>query len=496
MTPVCLITPPSPFLLDQRVFVSLGILRVAAVLEAAGVPVEHLDLSGITNYVQAMEDHARVSEATVFGLTATTPQIPATMELRAAIRTVRPDARLILGGPHATLVNAARKRETTRGRATVAFEGLCEAFDTIVCGDGEDAILTAIWHYAPKLLDADDVDSAMFLTNARYDAMPLPARHLVDMASYHYQIDGHRATSMIAQLGCPYACAFCGGRHSAMLRRIRTRTAANIVAEMEHLYTTYGYTGFMLYDDELNVNREMIDLMEAIAAAQQRIGVEWRLRGFIKSNLFTASQAVALYKAGFREILVGFESGSERILLNINKKATATQNTRCLEIAHDFGLRVKALMSIGHAGESADTIAESRAWLLANRPDDFDVACITTYPGTPYYDEAVRHIHLPDVWTYTCPRSGDHLYAYDVDFTQHQAFYKGMTGAYRSFVFTDHLTAEELVAQRDALEADVRRALRIPYPAGAAAQAYEHSMGQGLPGHILRETAAREAAYR
>jgi hypothetical protein len=28
--PVCLITPPPPFLLDERVFVSLGILRVAA----------------------------------------------------------------------------------------------------------------------------------------------------------------------------------------------------------------------------------------------------------------------------------------------------------------------------------------------------------------------------------------------------------------------------------------------------------------------------------
>ena len=40
------------FLLDERVFVSLGILKVAAVLEAAGVSVELLDLSGIENYVE------------------------------------------------------------------------------------------------------------------------------------------------------------------------------------------------------------------------------------------------------------------------------------------------------------------------------------------------------------------------------------------------------------------------------------------------------------
>jgi hypothetical protein len=57
---VCLITPPSPFLLDERVFLSLGILRVAASLEAAGVAIEHLDLSGVTNYEDAIRDYLRV----------------------------------------------------------------------------------------------------------------------------------------------------------------------------------------------------------------------------------------------------------------------------------------------------------------------------------------------------------------------------------------------------------------------------------------------------
>ena len=40
---VCLVTPPSPFLLDQRVFPALGILKVAAVLEQAEIKVDHPD---------------------------------------------------------------------------------------------------------------------------------------------------------------------------------------------------------------------------------------------------------------------------------------------------------------------------------------------------------------------------------------------------------------------------------------------------------------------
>jgi hypothetical protein len=65
--------------------------------------------------------------------------------------------------------------------------------------------------------------------------------------------------------------------------------------------------------------------------------------GVIKAELFTDEQAGAMYAAGFRWILVGFESGSSRILENINNKATRAENTRYVEIAQRHGLKVKAL---------------------------------------------------------------------------------------------------------------------------------------------------------
>ena len=76
-TVISLVIPPSGFLLDERVFMSLGILRVAAALERAGVPVEVLDLSGIENFEDVARLHAGQSSATHFGITATTPQMPA-----------------------------------------------------------------------------------------------------------------------------------------------------------------------------------------------------------------------------------------------------------------------------------------------------------------------------------------------------------------------------------------------------------------------------------
>ena len=500
MLTVCLIIPPSLFLLDERVFMTLGILKIAAVLEQSGITVEMLDLSGVANYLEAIHSHAAASEAKIFGLTATTPQMLAVGRIQEVLRATRPDAKLILGGPHVTLVHAAAKKEQARrdpGRASRALAQLSDRFDVLVAGDGEVAIFRALEDDAPPLIDADDPKSELFLDSARLTELPFPARHLVDVESYHYSVDGVRALSLIAQLGCPFECGFCGGRLSPSLRRVRMRTTQSVVQEIVHLHQTYGVNGFMLYDDELNVNPKMIELMAAIAAAQLELHTEFRLRGFIKSELFTDAQADAMYQAGFRWILVGFESGSPRILTNINKKASLADNTRCIEIARRHGLKVKALMSMGHPGESEETALQTHQWLVDVAPDDFDVTIITTYPGTPYFDEAVPHASMPGHWTYTYARTGDRLHMSELDYLKVADYYKGdPDGGYRAFVWTDALSSEDLVRLRDFVERDVRARLGIPFNPSAPALQFEHSMGQfgaQLPLNMLRTSLVQSA---
>ena len=497
---ICLIIPPSPFLLDERVFMSLGILKVAAVLEQAGVTVEVLDLSGVKNFLEAVSDYVRERQDICwFGLTSTTPQLPAVTKIVDAMHAVRNDFKVILGGPHITLVNAAYKRELklgmTQGRASKAMRQMQEGFDMLIAGDGEDAIFQAFTPDAPQLIDADDKVSPLFLTNERLTALPFPARHLVDVSSYHYTIEGVAAISLIAQLGCPFGCGFCGGRESSMLRKIRMRTSENIVEEIVHLHYTTGKNGFMLYDDELNVNANMVPLMHLIAKTQRDLGVEWRLRGFIKSQLFTDEQAIAMREAGFRWILVGFESGSPEILEAIQKKATREENTRCMEIAKRHGLKVKALMSMGHPGESSETIKATREWLLEVKPDDFDVTIITCYPGTPYYDHALPVPGKPGFWVYKYPKTGAKLYQQEVDYTTTADYYKGdPDGGYVAYVYTDFISSADLVRERDKLEQDVRAILGIPFNPSAPAMLYEHSMGQAgmFPTNILRTSVPKK----
>jgi len=59
-------------------------------------------------------------------------------------------------------------------------------------------------------------------------------------------------------------------------------------------------------------------------------------------------------------------------------------------------------------------------------------------------------------------------------------------------VFTDALSARELVEARDYIERDVRAALDIPFNPAVPATRFEHSMGQfgQLPPNILRQSNA------
>jgi anaerobic magnesium-protoporphyrin IX monomethyl ester cyclase len=479
------IIPPSPFLLDERVFMSLGILKVAAVARHLGYQPKVLDLSGVSNYLDVIDEILKVATPnSTFAITSTTPQFPSVFEICAKLRAN--GHRVILGGPHPTMVMSAHKRGLKR--AQMHADRVLACADTVVTGDGELAFKQAIemTKNGGGWLDADDPKTGLFMTHEQFNDSPWPARDLVDVGSYHYEISGKRSLSVIGQLGCPMACAFCSGRNSPTFRRIRLRGASNVVAEIEHLVKEYDTEGIMFYDDELNINNAFTELMTALIDMQMRLGKGLAFRGFVKSELFTEAHAKLMAEAGFKTLLSGFESGSPRILENINKKATVDDNTRCLDVARKHGIHMKALMSIGHAGETEETVDATRQWLIKVQPEDFDVTIITVLPGSPYFDASVQVPHPlgESHWVYTA-KNGDRLYSVDIDYSKTMDYYKGVPGEYVSFVYTDDLTPKQLVTLRDDLENEVRPKLGLKPLQLVSAKNYDHSMG-AIPAHIMK----------
>lgn len=489
---ICLIIPGSIFLSDARTFITIGILRIASVLESVGYVVDVLDFSGIANPLNVLADYVRQYPTRMFGITSTTPQMPETTKICRALREHRPEARLILGGPHCVAVSIAKKREAQRGivgRAHEAFFKVATLVDVIVAGDGEDAIFLALSENPPSWIDADDPSVSMFLSKERISSLPPIARHLVDLESYHYYIDGRRSTSMMFAQGCPFQCRYCSLRFSPSFRRVRQRTTESILEEIREIVKKWHLTGIQIYDDEIGLSQTaIIKDLRAIIDLEEKMGIDLRLRGFVKAELLTPLQAKLMYECGFREICVGIESGAPRILQNIKKQATIDDNYRCVEIAKANNLKIKCFTSIGHPGETEETIQQTQEFLIQADVDSFDTTIISPFPGVNYYDEAVPHKSIAGAWTYTAPETGDTLHSINVDYTENAQYYKGDRNlGYVSHVFTDALSQEDLVKMRDWVEDSVRTKLNLPYCETKAALLYDHSSGQ-IPLHILRSS--------
>ena len=90
---------------------------------------------------------------------------------------------------------------------------------------------------------------------------------------------------------------------------------------------------------------------------------------------------------------------------------------------------------------------------------------------------------------------GAALYQSYLNYEVDQDYYKGIPGGgYTAYVWTDHLSSEELVIYRDALENEVREKLGVPFNPARPGITYEHSMGMmgmgkiNLPDNIFRRS--------
>ena len=405
-----LINPPGSYLIDQKVFPPLGLLTVAQAWKAQGDDVEVID----------MADGAEIptDKKIRYGITCITPNMPAVKKICDSLKHAIKNPLIYLGGPHITVTGSASCE-----RSKVEWNRLKE-------------ITPNLW-------------AGSIITNQNEI---LPLRSAVDLESYHYKIDGEKATSIITQTGCPYNCGFCSGRGSPHYRSASRKSVEFTMIEIDQLYRQ-GYRGFMFYDDEINVNKpEFHKLLHALIEYQTSHDL-LSLRGFSRADLLTQEEATLMRAAGFKWLLVGFESGSDKMLKAMNKRVTVEQNTRAIEMARRAGMKVKALMSVGHPGESPETIEETRRWMKQVQPDDFDVTIVSIYPGTLYYEESVQCENQMS-WLYE--KNGERLYSRDIDFMSDESNYKGRPGEYSCHIWTEYMQPIDLIRAREFLEGEFR----------------------------------------
>jgi len=424
---ITFVIPPSPFLLNDKVFVPLGPLYIAAVLEQKGYDVKVVDLTGTENWEEKLIEAVKQKDELI-GLTSTTADFPTTLKILKIIKSVNKETPVAIGGPHATI-----------------SPDQCNMFDKIIIGDGTTGIFLAL-DSEEKIVHGPMVENL--------DELPLPARHLIDIGSYHYEINGRKATNVISQLGCPFNCAFCCGRNIKEYNTVRFRSPENFVKELDYLNEKYGFEAFMIHDDEFNLNKERT--LKICKALSER---DYALRGFVRTDLFDEGIAEAMAKAGFYQVDAGVESGSPKILKIINKMTTPEINTKARTLAKKYGINFKCFITVGHPSESREDIMMTKQWLIDNKPDAFEIYVITPYPGSPLYDNRE-----------------DYDIQFNINYLHDITSVTRKNGEHRCLVRNSHLSAEEIANLREEVDHEVREKLGL-----LTAQQLTEKVGGGSP---------------
>ncbi|MCO6005139.1 B12-binding domain-containing radical SAM protein [Actinoallomurus purpureus] len=238
---------------------------------------------------------------------------------------------------------------------------------------------------------------------SRYLAPDIDALPFVDrtyLAQDPYPAAGRIEANMVGARGCPYDCSFCGAAVSANPDiTIRTRRPDQVLREMEALRDAYGVTAFRFVDDLfLGARRVIEQMLTAFTAAGIGDWAVWDATGRI-NVLHRADDATLdrLVANGLREVALGIESGSERMLSYIDKRITPDMVRSVVARLTARGIRVKGYFILGFPTETRAELNDTvrlvhDLWEMTGRqPGTFRASVFEfrPYPGTPEWSRLI-----------------------------------------------------------------------------------------------------------
>lgn len=326
-----------------------------------------------------------------FGTTILTPLREASYDLIRNIKRMRPECTIIVGGPHVSILPEQTLRHVPEIDIAVIGEGE-ETLAEILSGKSLENIAGILYRKGTNLYRTKQRASL------HPNCIPMPAWDLIDLTPYRsYEkivIDGKELGPMLtvySSRGCTGSCSFCSTWW--VWKRWRQISAVQFAEEIEYLYQR-GINHFFIADDSMINTEDFVDVfLEEIQ--QRKLKIHFKIA--CRADKITPHIAHALKQAGCYEVHVGFESGSQRILDAMGKKITVEQNIQAAEALRKAGIRVYALMVIGHIDETLESINETIDFLERIKPDVVaSMAGLMLLPGTRDYQRAKREGFISD----------------------------------------------------------------------------------------------------
>ena len=369
----------------------LGLLYVSAHLKGKGFAVDLFDST--FRCLSDFEAYVREQRPSVVGLYCNLMTKHNVLRMIQMCQAV--GARVILGGPEP---------------ASYAKEYLAAGADVVVVGEGERTLEALI----PALRSGDGADLSairgivfrdgegrVVRTPARpyideLSEQPWPDREAIDLERYlqtWHTHHGVRSTSLITARGCPYTCTWCS--HTVFGYSHRRRRPEEVADEVAWLVERYAPDQLWYADDVFTIAHRWF---KRYAAELKKRGLYVPFECISRADRLNEEIVDTLADMGCFRLWIGSESGSQRVLDAMKRKAEVEDVQAKTRLLQSRGIEVGMFIMFGYEGEKVEDIEATAEHLKKAAPDTFLTTVAYPIKGTPYYESVEGRIVAEEPW--------------------------------------------------------------------------------------------------
>ena len=376
----------------------LGIASLAAFVRERGHTVDVVDALALNMSHDDILRRVGEKQPLVVGFSSLTVSFHRAAACAQRIREEYPNILLIVGGHHATIMPRDIMQEF-------------DCFDILGYGEGELTLQDLLDQYKKA-----GADRAAFLKNVDVltkmdgivfrgrdgvvvnrprelikdlDTLPFPARDMLPMDRYIPLPNQYLRTPVVhmcAIRGCPFACAFCSN-NAVFGRKIRARTPAKVVDEIQFVMKEYGAREISFWDDTMTIQRKwMLEFCDEII----RRGLDVTWTGYARVDTVDPELLAKMKKAGCWNLFYGFEAGDQALLDNICKNITVENSRQACRWTQEAGIEVRGSFMLALPGETPELARKTIDFAIELNPDYAQFSVTTPYPGTQLWHDAEK----------------------------------------------------------------------------------------------------------
>ncbi|NCO97138.1 MAG: magnesium-protoporphyrin IX monomethyl ester oxidative cyclase [Candidatus Aenigmarchaeota archaeon CG_4_10_14_0_8_um_filter_37_24] len=207
-------------------------------------------------------------------------------------------------------------------------------------------------------------------------------KKFLDIKDYRYALAQHPMMQIWSSRGCPNRCTFCQIPQTLMSRTFRARSPENFVEELEWIKNNLPeIKEIFIEDDTFTTDKERVEkICDLIIKKKLKITWSANVRADLSYDLMKKMK-----EAGCRMIIVGYESGNQKILNNIKKGITTKMAKKFTKDAKRAGLKIFGCFMIGLPGDTKKTVEETFEYAKELNPDMAFFQQAVPFPGTELY---------------------------------------------------------------------------------------------------------------